>query len=133
MVGRRIIDDPEPGPGTAALINDSRMEEDYQEDHKSPQVVQPIDPVSFVGFISWFIFSWGIHQPRPYRFGFVNQVPKLMRLILLYANGKRTRDGVLHHASHHAWSRVPSSRLHDFDEAAVRNPEAIPNPIPTKK
>lgn len=87
----------------------------------------------FVGFVSWFVFSWGIHQPIIYRFGFVNQVPIPARLMLGFTNGKRTMDGLLHHMSHHAWPRVPSSRLHDFDAATLRNPEAAPNLLPSRK
>jgi fatty acid desaturase len=86
----------------------------------------------FVGFVSWFVFSWGIHRPYIYRFGFANQVPTPLRMMLLFTNGKRTMDGVLHHISHHAWPRAPSSQLHEFDAAILRNPAAAPNLIPTR-
>lgn len=79
-----------------------------------------------VGCTAWFIFSWGIHQPFVYRFGFSRQVPKWFRFIFAVLNGNRVTEGVIHHATHHAWPGIPSKRLHEFDELVLRYPEAAP-------
>jgi pimeloyl-ACP methyl ester carboxylesterase len=47
-----VINDPEEGPGAAALIDAARMNEDHQEDHESPEIVQPADSVSGIGILN---------------------------------------------------------------------------------
>jgi len=79
-----------------------------------------------VGATAWFVFSWGIHHPSVYRFGFSKGVPKLFKIIFRIMNGRRVTEGVIHHATHHAWPRVPVARLHEFDSVALRHPEAAP-------
>lgn len=84
-----------------------------------------------VGFMAWFVFSWGIHQPSVYKFGFSKSVPGVMRWIFLIMNGKRVTEGCLHHATHHAWPTIPSRKLHEYDAAVLRHPESKPKMIPT--
>ena len=80
----------------------------------------------------WLLFSWFSHTVT-YRFGFVRQVPwpKLVLFALGFMNGRHVRDGFFRHAAHHAWPRVPSSKLYLLDEAVMRNPGATPEMIPT--
>jgi len=79
-----------------------------------------------VGFSGWIVFSWGIHQPFVYRFGFSEKVPALLRRLFAIMNGNRVIQGVIHHATHHAWPGIPAGQLHEFDAAVLRNPSAAP-------
>ena len=85
-----------------------------------------------VGFMGWFVFSWGIHQPVVFRFGFSKDVPAGLKWMFLLMNGKRVTEGCLHHATHHAWPTIPTYKLRDFDAAVLRNPDAMPEMIPTR-
>lgn len=80
-----------------------------------------------VGFTAWFIFSWGIHQPLIYQFGFAKKVPAAFKFVFLILNGRGVTEGVFHHATHHAWPGVPARRLNEFDAAVWRNPRAAPD------
>jgi len=80
-----------------------------------------------VGFTAWFIFSWVIHQPLVYQFGFAQKVPAAFRFVFSILNGNRVTEGVFHHATHHAWPGLPAKRLNEFDAAVLRNPGAAPD------
>ena len=75
-----------------------------------------------VGFTAWFVFSWIIHQPIVYRFGFSSSVPKLFKQIFLVLHGRRVTEGVIHHATHHTWPLIPAEQLYRFDTACTQNP-----------
>ena len=85
----------------------------------------------FTGGISWFLFSWGLHTPFVYRFGFVHKVPLPIRLLVGLSNGNRTMIGVFHHTTHHAWPGLASREQDKLDSAVLRNPDAAPNMIPS--
>ena len=80
-----------------------------------------------VGFSAWLIFSWGIHQPKVYQFGFANKVPKLFKLLFAALHGRRVTEGCLHHATHHAWPSVPYNQLNKFDSIVIQNPDSAPD------
>ncbi len=80
-----------------------------------------------LGGIAWFIFSWGIHQPDIFRYGFSKKVPRLFKLLFQLMNGRRVTEGCIHHVIHHAWPGVPYTRLREFDAAALRHPDAAPD------
>lgn len=42
-----------------------------------------------VGFTAWFVFSWVIHQPFVYKFGFSKNVPGWFKFIFLVLHGRR--------------------------------------------
>ncbi|MFQ5447171.1 MAG: fatty acid desaturase [Saprospiraceae bacterium] len=83
-----------------------------------------------VGATGWFVFSWGIHQPAVYRFGFSKKVPRLFKFLFQLMNGRRVTEGCIHHVIHHAWPGVPYTRLREFDAAVLRHPEAAPDMRP---
>lgn len=80
----------------------------------------------------WLLFSWFSHTVT-YRFGFMNQVPmpRLVTFVMGLLNGRHVRDGFFRHATHHVWPSVPSNKLYLLDEAVMRNPDAMPEMIPT--
>ena len=78
------------------------------------------------GGIFWWFFSWAAHRPPMYRFGFSSELPLLVQWLFGLSNGRRSMDGLTRHTSHHAWPRVPSSSLNEFDAAVLRNPSAAP-------
>lgn len=80
-----------------------------------------------VGFSSWLVFSWVIHQPQIYQFGFANKVPKLFKLLFAALHGRRVTEGCLHHATHHTWPRIPYNKLHKIDSLVNQNPSLNPN------
>jgi len=73
----------------------------------------------FVGFSAWFVFSWVIHQPWVYHFGFSKKVPALFKWTFALLHGMRVTEGCLHHATHHIWPSVPYNQLHQFDGEMV--------------
>jgi fatty acid desaturase len=81
--------------------------------------------------MAWFAFSWVLHQPALYKFGAVQQIPKVFQFLFGVINGKRVMDGFFRHASHHAFPHVPSGRLHEVDTAVLRNPDAMPEMLIT--
>jgi len=83
-----------------------------------------------VGFTAWFVFSWIIHQPFVYSFGFSDRMTVWFKVIFTVLHGRRVAQGCLHHATHHAWPAVAYNQLHDFDSAVVRNPESAPDMRP---
>jgi hypothetical protein len=83
------------------------------------------------GGLFYFVFSWGFHRRLLYRFGVVNEMPAPFFWMFRVGNGKRTGESVRYHASHHAWPGVPSRRLHEFDSAVMRNPDAALEMIPS--
>ena len=74
-----------------------------------------------VGFSAWFVFSWLIHQPAIYKFGFAKQVPKFFKQMFALIHGQRVTEGCIHHATHHAWPGIPYNQLNKFDSIAVQN------------
>ncbi len=86
-----------------------------------------------VGATAWFVFSWGIHQPQIYYFGFAKKIAKPLRWGFALVNGKRVTEDVLHHAVHHAWPGIPASRLHEVDTVVMRHKEAAPEMLPTTR
>ncbi|MCB0649702.1 MAG: fatty acid desaturase [Saprospiraceae bacterium] len=84
-----------------------------------------------VGFTAWFVFSWAIHQPLIYKFGFSKQVPTWFKWMFAIMHGRRVTEGCIHHATHHAWPSIPFNQLHKFDVKAYQNPDVAPemNPI----
>lgn len=84
-----------------------------------------------VGFTAWFVFSWVIHQPLIYKFGFSNKLPQWFKWAFAVLHGRRVTEGCLHHATHHAWPSIPYDQLHKFDSAAIRNPNSAPEMKPT--
>lgn len=75
----------------------------------------------FVGFSAWFVFSWIIHQPQIYKFGFSKQVPKLLKWTFAILHGKRVTEGCIYHATHHVWPSIPYNQLNKFDTAELAN------------
>ncbi len=63
IVGGRIADDPPGGAHAVFFVNDGRVDEDDQEDHKGTQIVEPIDSVGLVVRLSGF---WNQHCESPY-------------------------------------------------------------------
>jgi len=88
--------------------------------------------VRFMSAIAWFMFSWLAHTSM-YQFGFVRQIPRSFIFLWGLINGKRVADGFFVHSSHHAWPSIPSSKLVMLDEAVMRNPDAMPEMIPTSR
>jgi fatty acid desaturase len=86
--------------------------------------------IRIVGFTAWFVFSWVIHQPFVYTFGFSDKMPAWFKVVFTVLHGRRVAQGCLHHATHHAWPTVPYNQLHDFDSAVVRNPKSAPDMRP---
>ena len=82
------------------------------------------------GFSVWFVFSWVIHQPFIYKFGFSKIVPKGLIWTNTILFGRRIAKGTIHHAVHHAWPGVPYDQLHLFDSVAIQNPASAPNMKP---
>jgi fatty acid desaturase len=82
------------------------------------------------GFSVWFLFSWGLHQPAIYKFGFSNEVPKPFKWIFTILFGRRIAEGSLHHGTHHAWPGIPYNQLHKFETNVLRNPKYIPEMRP---
>jgi len=82
-----------------------------------------------VGFSGWFFFSYVIHQPFVYKFGFSRSVPKVFKLIFTLIHGRRIAEGVLHHATHHAWPSVSYKELNKIDSSALENAEYAPEMI----
>ena len=72
-----------------------------------------------VGFFAWFVFSYVIHRPQVYKFGFANHVPKIAKLTFKLLHGRRVTEGCLYHATHHAWPGIPYDQLHRFDAAKL--------------
>ena len=79
-----------------------------------------------VGFSAWFVFSWVIHHPKVYHFGFSGKVPRLFKWSFALLHGRRVTEGCIHHATHHAWPMIPYNQLSRFDELARRHPESAP-------
>ncbi len=75
-----------------------------------------------IGFTAWFVFSWIIHQPFIYKFGFSRDVPKWFKFIFQILHGKRVSEGCIHHATHHKWPAIPSGKLYKFDSIVMENP-----------
>lgn len=86
--------------------------------------------VRLMSTIAWFTFSRVAHTSL-YRFGLLGQIPRPFILLNGLINGKRVMDGFFCHTSHHAWPSIPSSKLYLLDEAVMRNPDAMPEMIPT--
>ncbi len=70
-----------------------------------------------VGFFAWFVFSYVIHLPLVYKFGFSKRVPKVVKWIFTLFHGRRVTEGCLHHFTHHTWPSIPFDQLHRFDAA----------------
>lgn len=86
--------------------------------------------MKITGFSVWFLFSWGLHQPVIYNFGFSKQVPKLVNWITTIIFGRRISAGITHHGTHHAWPSIPYNQLDKFDSATLRNPQHAPEMRP---
>ncbi len=80
----------------------------------------------------WLFFSWFSHTVS-YKFGYIKQLKhgKLILFLMGVLNGKYVRDGFFRHASHHAWPSVPPDKLYLLDEAVLRNPDSMPEMIPS--
>lgn len=83
-----------------------------------------------VGFTAWFVFSWAIHQPLVYKFGFSKQVPAWFKGLFALLHGRRVTEGCIHHATHHAWPTIPYNELHLFDTKVVQHPQVAPKMRP---
>ncbi|MEN8228131.1 MAG: fatty acid desaturase [Bacteroidota bacterium] len=86
--------------------------------------------MKITGFSVWFLFSWGLHQPVIYNFGFAKQVPIFVNWITTILFGRRISAGITHHSTHHAWPSIPYNQLDKFDSATLRNPEYAPEMLP---
>lgn len=86
--------------------------------------------VRLVSTIGWLTFSW-LEHTFLYRFGLARKIPRPVIFLLGLTNSKRVSDGFFFHASHHAWPRIPPRKLYILDEAVMRNPDAMPEMIPT--
>lgn len=87
--------------------------------------------VRFMSAIAWFMFSHVAHTTL-YRFGLARKIPGVFKLFWGIMNGKRVKDGFFVHTSHHTWPSQSSSKLYLLDEAVMRNPDAMPELVPTK-
>lgn len=86
-----------------------------------------------VGSTAWFVFSWVIHQPIIYKFGFSKKVPKLFKWLFALLHGRRVTEGCLHHTTHHAWPSIPYNQLYKFDSVILQNPDLAPDMKPIKR
>ena len=83
-----------------------------------------------VGFTAWFVFSWVIHQPIIYKFGFSKTAPKLFKWSFLFLHGRRVTEGCFHHTTHHAWPSIPRNQLHKFDSVILQHSDMAPDMRP---
>ena len=68
-----------------------------------------------VGVSSWFVFSWVVHQPAIYRFGFSQSLPGLFKWVFSLIHGRRVTEACVYHLVHHTWPAIPSRELYRFD------------------
>lgn len=84
------------------------------------------------GFVAWFIFSWGLHNQFPYRFGFSAHIKKVIKFLFVLVHGRRVTAACLYHATHHAWPSIPYNQLYRFDAIAYQNIDVAPRMNPTR-
>jgi len=84
------------------------------------------------GAVDWFVFSYVLHKPYFFRYGFVDHVPGWLRILILFTHGRRAVNGILFHAAHHAWPAVASGRLHPLDDIARQHRERAPTLVTSR-
>ncbi len=74
-----------------------------------------------VGFTSWFVFSWLVHQPVIYRFGFSKRLPGFLKWFFYLFLGRRVTEACVYHLVHHTWPAIPSRELYRFEPYGCRD------------